>query len=349
MRGWRRSRRPPRLDWVQIEVTSRCTVACLYCPRKALGSRWRHRDVAPGLIVDLLPSLRRVRHVHLQGWGEPLLHPNFFEMAAWLAEAGCRVGTTSNGALLDRSAARALVDAGVDVVALSVAGADAATNDPLRGGTPLERVVAAARALAEARGDRRRPRIHLAYMLLRSGLESIEHLPGLVERSGADEVVVSTLGLAFTPELAREAVVADGEQALEEVRARLSRVEEEVEARGARLNFRILSPLASPGTCADNPARGVFVGADGRVHPCVALGLPVEGPVEHFPWGERAVVWPRTLGDLRHETLDGIWSKAESRDFRRSVRSSSPPSGCVACPKRCEVSVAPPVDLVPPI
>lgn len=349
MRGWRRNRRPPRLDWVQIEVTSRCTAACLYCPRTALEPRWRHRDVAPGLVLDLLPSLRRVRHVHLQGWGEPLLHPSFFDMAAWLSEAGCRVGTTTNGALLDRSAARAVVGAGVDVVALSVAGADDEANDPLRGGTSLEQVVAAARALAEARGGRSRPRIHLAYMLLRSGLGSVEGLPGLVERSGAEEVVVSTLGLAFTPELARETVVADGEGALGELRARLARVEEAVGALGARLHFRVLSHLAPPGTCADNPARSVFVGADGRVHPCVVLGLPVEGPVERFSWDGRAVVRPTTLGDLRFESLDGIWRRPESRDFRRRARSASPSPGCATCPKRREVSVEPPVDLVPPV
>jgi MoaA/NifB/PqqE/SkfB family radical SAM enzyme len=53
--------------------------------------------------------------VHLQGWGEPLLHRQFFEIVARAKKAGCRVGTTTNGILLDRAEIGKLDESGIDI------------------------------------------------------------------------------------------------------------------------------------------------------------------------------------------------------------------------------------------
>jgi len=64
----------PWLDWMQIEVTSRCNAACIYCPRTVYGPRWKNRDLSPDTFEKLLPVLSKTKMVHLQGWGEPLLY-----------------------------------------------------------------------------------------------------------------------------------------------------------------------------------------------------------------------------------------------------------------------------------
>ncbi|MDQ7785248.1 MAG: hypothetical protein RDU20_20350, partial [Desulfomonilaceae bacterium] len=70
----------PRLDWIQVEVTSHCNAECVYCPH-AVSKRSRHQThMSMDTFEKLLPFFRRTAHVHLQGWGEPLLHPRFFEM-----------------------------------------------------------------------------------------------------------------------------------------------------------------------------------------------------------------------------------------------------------------------------
>ncbi len=339
---WRRRRReaPPRLDWVQLEVTTRCTASCSYCPRAAAGSGWPQRDLSLELVEALVPSLRRTPYVHLQGWGEPLLHPHFLEIAARVRTAGCGVGTTTNGMLIDRSWATELVSAGLEVVALSLAGVRAAHNDLARAGTSHQQVVAAAQHLRAARGEHERPRIHLAFMLLASDLDDLERLPELVATAGCDEVVVSSLALVTGAQQAKEAELACDAEQLAELRKRLQEVSREASRSGAELYWQLLAPQAAPQPCAENPQRSVFISADGSVHPCVMTGLPVEAQ-EAMDWDGNRFSCPVTFGTVATASLGEIWRSTASRSFRHREGSSTPPESCRSCRKRYRLPLDP--------
>ena len=77
-----RLRRHRPLRALQVEVTSRCTRRCAVCPRSALTDRWLERDLSADTWQAVVPALGRFEHVHLQGWGEPLLHRHLRSMAA---------------------------------------------------------------------------------------------------------------------------------------------------------------------------------------------------------------------------------------------------------------------------
>ena len=92
-------------------------------------------------------------HVHLQGWGEPLLHPDLPGMVAAAKAAGCTVGITTNGDLLSE-ALTWIAEAQVDLVTVSVAGR-ASTHARLRDGSRLGDILGAARELVRTRRRRR--------------------------------------------------------------------------------------------------------------------------------------------------------------------------------------------------
>lgn len=117
---WKRLIHSPTWDWIQVEVTTRCNALCSYCPRTLYGRSWPQRDLPIDIYQRLAPDLFRASHVHLQGWGEPLLHPQLFQMAQLARNAGCQVGTTTNGTLLDPDMAQRLVDTGFNIVAFSI-------------------------------------------------------------------------------------------------------------------------------------------------------------------------------------------------------------------------------------
>ena len=109
--------------------------------------------------------MRKAARVHLQGWGEPLLHPDFFQMTALARKAGCAVSTTTCGSGMNADLAERLVASGIDIIGFSLAGTDAASN-AARAGVAFETVCAAIEQLQQVRRARQgvHLEIHIAYL-----------------------------------------------------------------------------------------------------------------------------------------------------------------------------------------
>ncbi len=135
----------PRLDWLQIEVTTHCNARCAYCPHTLYQSSWQSRHLPLPVFQGLLPVLRKTKLVYLQGWGEPLLHPDFFTMVALARQRGCQVGTTTNATLLTGAVIEQIVASGLDILAFSLTGLGP-NHDRWRAGTSYEQVLQAIKA-----------------------------------------------------------------------------------------------------------------------------------------------------------------------------------------------------------
>jgi MoaA/NifB/PqqE/SkfB family radical SAM enzyme len=323
----------PRTGWIQIEVTSRCNAACTYCPHTAYRENWDTRDLALATFRRLLPALARKRWTYLQGWGEPLLHPDFFTMARLAKEAGCRVGTTTNGMLLDARLAGKLVDAGLDLVAFSLTGLKE-RNDAVRRGTSYGRVLEAIQALnaAKARAACSKPQVNLAYLLLRSGLPDLKELPRALRGLGIDQVVVSTLDFVPAKEWAAETLHPTGLEEYAELEARL----EELALSGEQCGLAIHHQLPRPGEprllCPENPQQSFFVSAAGALSPCVFTNLPVSG-VTHWVNDQEVPFRTLTFGNIQEEDWGTIWRRRPYINFRRSFYTGRLATPCRHCLK----------------
>lgn len=325
----------PRLDWVQVEVTTDCTARCRYCPSALLGADWPRRHMPLSTFETILPTIARSTSrflgrrplVHLQGWGEPLRHPDFLAMLGAAKRAGLRVGTTTSGLGLDSDMARRLVDAGLDLISLSVAGIDAETNDDVRRGTRFARVLDGIAALDAAKRTAGRPvpEIHVSYMLLRSGIDAIERIPDAFAGIGVSEVIVSTLTVVVGVAPAAEALTPRFEAEYETLSARLDKAAARAAARGLRLHYRLRRPGRPPGLCTENVQASLLVTVDGRVTPCVVNRFAADG--------SGFAAEPFDFGDLTRESLADIWWKTPYVAFRNSFWNGRPPARCLACPK----------------
>jgi radical SAM protein with 4Fe4S-binding SPASM domain len=144
--------REHRLEYLFLEVTRRCNLACAYCgsgcgpklERPELSiAEWS--DVLRQIAADFEPS--RVM-VAVTG-GEPLIKPGIFELLEELCRLGFAYGMVSNGCLLDQSAADRLVAAGLGSISLSM-DAPPPLNDRLRGAGTSVAVMRAIEALRKA-------------------------------------------------------------------------------------------------------------------------------------------------------------------------------------------------------
>lgn len=122
-------RMEPELRWLFFEVTNTCNLFCAHCGSSctAAGNRLSADDVQKTLrtIPENLKPM-----ICLTG-GEPLTHPEFFEIAGCVSGMGFHWGMTSNGTLIDRLTARKLRETGMGTVSISLDGMEK-THDKLR-------------------------------------------------------------------------------------------------------------------------------------------------------------------------------------------------------------------------
>ena len=261
-------------------------------------------------------------------------------MVATVKNADCRVGTTTNGMLLNRETIKRVVESGMDVIAFSLAGTGE-ENDRIRKGTRLTKVLVAMRALNEEREKRRMktPAIHVAYMLFQSGLRNLRNLPGLLRGCGAADVVISFLDFIPCEELKSEVISPAGKEEYEELQSLLEEVKEE----GNQHQLSVHHPLESMEKgkegctedvqgCTENVQRAVCIASDGSVTPCVYTNLQVSG-ASYMPSGGKREYERMVFGNIQERPLKAIWRAKGYSAFRHSFQNEALSPTCLACPK----------------
>jgi radical SAM protein with 4Fe4S-binding SPASM domain len=316
---------------IQLEVTGACNLACTMCLvsyRPKIGKRRGALDFERFCgIVDGLPQLERLT---LQGLGEPLLAPRLIEMVAYAAGHGIAVGFNTNAQLLTPERSRALVDAGVAWLHVSVDGATAATYEGIRSGarfTRLERHVPALTAAAARRGDGG-PDVCLVFVAMRRNIRELPDVVRLAARWGVRSVRVQNLSHSFDDTdpsgsyaeirryAAEEALFTDRDVGLARAafdEARAAADELALALRLPRLDARPAPPPQRRG--CDWPWTSAYVTHTGDVQPCcMVMG------------SERA-----TLGSLSDRSFAEVWQGPAYRDFRSRLESDDPPGVCRGC------------------
>lgn len=323
----------PHLDWIQVEVTGRCNAQCGHCPRTVYRERWINRDLTLEQFSRLVPFLSRVKMVHLQGWGEPFLNPDIFEMIRLAKREGCRVGTTTNALLLNRENIRRLVGTGIDYIAFSITGLGR-HHDLARRGTDFSKTLQAISWIADEKRERHveTPSVSVAYLLLRSQAGDIDNLVPALAGRGIQNIVVSTLDFVSDRELLSESLSTMDEEEYIRLKSMLDRAKAEAEKGGSSLHCNLPVPGSNGVNCTENTQNALVVTSDGKISPCVFLDMPAEGAT-FIVAGEEKIYSRLTFGSLADSTLPEIWWSQEYRSFRRETASGTF-SMCGHCPKR---------------
>lgn len=161
-----------------VETTTRCNLGCFMCVKQTEGCGMTEGDLAPETFAALEPALPHLEALVLNGVGEPLLNPHletFIEGARGKMPASGWIGFQSNGLLLTRERARALVGAGLDRICLSVDAASPELFRRVREGGELSALERAFAALAEAKRDCGRPefQVGMEFVVMRSNLAEL--------------------------------------------------------------------------------------------------------------------------------------------------------------------------------
>lgn len=134
-----------RLPLVTLFLSERCNSRCVSC------DYWRHgrADLDFEAVNRLLPSLERLgTEVVLISGGEPLLNPEWAQIAALLGQHGLKVWLLTSGLSLAKHAARASML--FDAITVSLDGTDGNTYAAIRGVDAFDAVCRGIRAAVAA-------------------------------------------------------------------------------------------------------------------------------------------------------------------------------------------------------
>lgn len=143
---------------VYIDPVNYCNLRCPLCPtgQHALGRDWGKMPFQ--LFQDLVDEIAdRIYFLNLYNWGEPLLHPQIFDMVEYATRKGLSVRISSNLNKMTSEHARRMVESGLEDLLIDVDGATQETYATYRVGGQLTRVLESIREIVEVKDRLKSP------------------------------------------------------------------------------------------------------------------------------------------------------------------------------------------------
>jgi radical SAM protein with 4Fe4S-binding SPASM domain len=122
---------PPVIFW---NITHRCNLFCTHCYGDAGPDRSIRGELSTYESFALIDDLAEMRvPVILLTGGEPLMRPDFWEIAGYATEQGLNTALSTNGTLIGEEAVGRLIESGISYAGISLDSASPAIHDRIRG------------------------------------------------------------------------------------------------------------------------------------------------------------------------------------------------------------------------
>jgi len=299
----------------QIELTTRCPLLCKMCIRSE-STEWQFQDMPLEDFKKILPCLKDVETVVLEGWGESLLHKDISECVRLVKKEGSQVGFVTSGMGLTRDRVSDLIEAGLDFVGFSIAGTTPETHDAIRVNSRLPEVLDAIRLFREERKRRGllRPKMHLIFLMVKDNEHEVASVPSLAKEAGIEEVVITNI--CHTINLWQE---TQRVFVWENVKNPYDQIVEQAKANAQKLKIQLKKPNLTAfnvPVCAENPLRNLYISAKGEVSPCVYLYPPLPSPFRRIFCEKEYRTDQVSFGNIFREPFSAIWNSSHYIEFR---------------------------------
>lgn len=174
-----------------IDPINICNLRCPLCPTgQRVSSRPLGRmsfENVQRIIDELTPWLYKIRFYN---WGEPLLHPDICKMIAYATRKNIGTEMSTNLNVLDPGRAGALIESGLELLIISLDGADSKTYSQYRIGGDFSRVINNISALVEAKkkSGGKYPVIELQFLTMKHNESQIPAMKALARELGVDSL-----------------------------------------------------------------------------------------------------------------------------------------------------------------
>jgi len=344
-------RRPvTHLARIYIEPTNRCNLNCVTCIRNNWDEPLGEMSSAVfEQIVAGLKALSASPGIFLGGLGEPLSHPHIVDMVKELKSLGSSVELITNGTLLTKNLSRQLIDAGLDMLWISLDGATSESYADVRLGAALPEVINYLRDFRHARWTKHyplgldlllQPQLGIVFVAMKRNIADLPAVFSLASRLGALHFLVTNV-LPYTREMEGEILysraISDSIytsapllRSLDFPKMDISPKTREAVYEAMRGDHSLTISGANFGErnnqCPFIEKGSLAIRWDGDVSPCLALLHDHKAYVHTY---ERSLK-RHAVGNVKEQSLGDIWNKPEYLSFRRRIQEFDF-SPCVVC------------------
>jgi MoaA/NifB/PqqE/SkfB family radical SAM enzyme len=320
--------------YVQIEPVGQCNLRCKMCPinfREDKPLVGTSKMMQYELYTRLVDQFTNLKTLHLQGLGEPMLHPRFFDMIEYAAQKGIRVTTNTNLTLLNEKKAERCITSGLETLHFSIDGTKAETYENIRINANFKRVMSNLKTLVDTKRSMSAalPHLKMVIVIMRQNLAELPDLVRLASQYGAEEVFAQQLSHdfgdpAFNPRyqplhdyVDQQSLMYEEPQRVEEYFGQARDLAKEL---GVKLRLPRTKPRQQPLTATgpercDWPWARAYISFQGYAMPCCMTATPEQ----------------INLGLISGDNLEKVWNGEPYRHFRDQLASNQPPEICRLC------------------
>jgi len=323
---------------VYIEPTNRCNLECRTCMRNIWDEPLGQMDSSTfSRILEGLGNISPPPKIFFGGIGEPLAHPRIAEMVGQAKKIGSSVELITNGTLLTPDMSLRLLDAGLNMLWVSLDGATPESYADVRLGSALPEVLANIAAFRKARQTEYTQRAYLGivFVAMKRNIADLPALLKLGREMGVRRFLVSNI-LPYTAEMREEILYARSrmdfylgpflELPIIDINETTFRPLYQAFDSGKSVVFSGNRNDEAQGRCPFIESRSTAVSWEGNLSPC----LPLLHSHNSFLDSRERFSRRHIVGSVNEKGLQDLWRDPQYAAFRERVRAFDF-SPCVIC------------------
>lgn len=335
------------LTKVYIEPTVACNLDCITCFRNAWDQPiGKMTEETFEKILSGLKQLDPIPDVYFGGIGEPLFHPKTVEWIRRIKqELGVKVELITNGTTLTERKTRELIDAGLDLLWVSLDGATPESYADVRMGAELPVILENLRRLFKMRkgGHFPQPEIGVAFVAMKRNINDLPKIIKMGHTFGARYFSVSNVqpttedlqddqlykrtirNIAYLPSPVLPKLSLPKMDFNEETQAALT----EAFNSGCNISFAGNNWGGANDVCNFVESGTMSIAWTGEVSPC----WPLMHTHMSYLHGKPRLSKKHIIGDVRKQTLEEIWLDPEYVAYRERLHNFvfAPCTFCGGC------------------
>lgn len=290
------------------------------CPRTIFKDKWISQDMDMKLFTKMI---REINHelelIYLQGWGEPLLHPNLIDMIKYTKEKlKTTVGLTTNAIFLRDNVCEHLLKSGLDTIAISFAGATREVHNNIRINCNFDIILKNVKHLIELRKTlKNNIKIIASYLMMKQNVDNLPNFIKLCNNLGIDDIVINNLTYIPSKTLYEYKVFSCyGEKTDKNIKHYIDEAKKVAKELGQKV-FIYNIECNEIQNCPEEPTKTIFINFNGDASPCVYTNIPIHNnKIPRFFINKQLNIDKVIFGNIKTENIYEIWNKEEYKKFR---------------------------------